>query len=427
MVNVETDVLIIGGGPSGLAAAIAAKEAGVEHVTVIEKMGTLSGNGKFAMNLFDVYNSKAQKENGVEDSKEQFLADKANAGESPERLEIWAEEAGRMDEWLRSIDVDITYNFNGRSHLITESRYAGAEILRTFEKLAEELGVDVRLETQGGEFVFEDNRVKGVQVNYKGRDYLINADAVVLATGGFSNNKELLAEYAPGHEVLNTSNPGGTTGDYVKPLEALNIKFSNMDKIMAAPSVLTFYRQMLTNSDAGSIYLNELGARFMNERARGLPAARVVKDQPNEVVWLLVDSLKEENFPNVKRQIKENRFIKADTLENLAEKIGVPANKLVNEISDYNEHAIAKTEDIYGLVPERPFETEGPYYAVTIEPVVHMTKGGIVTDSSANVLLEDDTPIANLFAAGEATWQSGALSQSIIWGRLAGQNASKLV
>lgn len=423
----RTDLLIIGGGPSGLAAAISAKEAGVEHVTLIEKTDSLSGNGKFAMNLFDIYNTKAQKANQIEGSKGKFIASKSKTGEDPARLEVWAEQAGQIDEWLRSFDVKLDYNFNGRGHLATENLYAGAEIARGMERHIENLGVEVRLESQGSDLIIEDNRVLGAQIGYKNTTSAIYAKAVILATGGFANNKSLLAEYSPGSEDYKTNNKSGTTGEYIKPLKALGVQFDKMNKMIVVPAVLSHYNHMLTNSEEGSLFINKEGKRFMNERLFGFPATELIKQQTDNVVWLVVDIEKQLKYPNVRRQIKEGRFISADNLENLAVKMNVPKENLMTTIERYNKHADAQTEDEFGLVPERPVNNDGPYYAVRIEPAIHITRGGIVTNAEGKVMREDGSEMSNLFATGEVTWQSGALSQSIIWGRVAGEKVAGLI
>ena len=125
---VTCDIVIVGGGPSGLAAAIGAKQTNPDaNVIVVEKLDILSGNGKFDMNFFDLINSEAQKAAGNEkytvNQVENFMADKAESGESAERIEVWANEANELDAWLREMGVELNYNYGGTNHLAEEDQY----------------------------------------------------------------------------------------------------------------------------------------------------------------------------------------------------------------------------------------------------------------------------------------------------------------
>ena len=124
--EVKTQLVIVGGGPAGLTAAIEAKESGVEDVILVEKLDILSGNGKFDMNFFDMINTEAQKANGVEDSVEKFIEDKKEtAWDTPERLRAQAEGAAELDQWLRGMGINLNYNYGGRNHMAEADAYAG--------------------------------------------------------------------------------------------------------------------------------------------------------------------------------------------------------------------------------------------------------------------------------------------------------------
>lgn len=420
--DVKTQLVVVGGGPAGLAAAITAKENGVQDVIVIEKMDILSGNGKFDLNFYDVFNSEAQKANGVEDSIEKFMEDMKNAGNTPERLQVWANGENEIDAWLRSFGVELNYNYGGRNHMHDKDTYAGQVIQAGMEAQAAKLGVEVRSGTKGLDFVFDGDRVVGVSVQHKNESYNIMADAVILATGGFSQNKELLAQYAPGYEVLNSSNQIGATGDFVPLFEKYGFQTENMDKIRVIPGILKPGRD-LTNTGAGSVYINENGVRFVNERLGELEMGTAILEQ--KTVWMVVDQKKADDNANVRKQVKNGSFIKADTLEELAEMMGVDAAAFVETIKGYNALAEGKQTDEFGATPERALLAEGPYYASQIESAVHMTKGGVVANEKAQVLHEDGTVVDGLYAAGEVTWQSGGYSQSVVFGRVSGVEAAK--
>lgn len=422
--DVVTEVVVVGGGPAGLSAAIAAKENGVQDVILIEKLDILSGNGKFDRNFYDVFNSEAQIANGVEDSVEQFIEDKAPQGDDSKRLQVWAEGTVGIDAWLRSFGAELDYNYGGRNHMRTIDEYAGEEIQDAMEAQARKLGVDIRLGTQGLDFIFDGDVVSGVTVRHDNESYSIMADAVVLATGGFSTNKELLEEYAPGYEVFVSSNQIGTTGDFVKVFEKYDFAVDRMDLIRVIPLIVLPSRD-ITNSGSGTIIVNADGKRFVNERNGELELALPIFEQDD--VWMVVDSKKVADFANVRKQVGAGQFIIANTLEELAQKIKVNADNLVETIDVYNANALAQTEDEFGQVPERAILSEGPFYASLVSSAVHMTKGGVVADEKARVLYEDGDIVDGLFAGGEVTWQSGGYAQSVIFGRLAGEEAAKYV
>lgn len=424
--DVHTQLVIVGGGPAGLGAAITAKENGLDDVLVVEKLDILSGNGKFDLNFYDMFNSEAQKANGVEDSIEKFMEDMKGAGNTPERLAVWAEGESVVDAWLRSFGVELNHNYGGRNHMKDKDTYAGEAIQDGMEAQAEKLGVEIRTGTKGTDLIFDGDKVVGVKVESKESAYNIMADAVIIATGGFSNNKELLTKYAPGYEVLNTSNQMGATGDFVPVFEKYGMKLENMGKIRVIPAILKPSRD-LTNSGAGSIFVNTNGERFVNERMGELEMGTAILEQEGSTAWMVVDTKKVEDNANVRKQVKGGKFLEAATMEELADLMGVNKENLVKTVEAYNANAEAGTEDEFGQKPERAILPEGPYYASKIESAVHMTKGGVSANEHAQILYEDGSVVEGLYGAGEVTWQSGGYSQSVIFGRVSGKEAAEYI
>ena len=132
--DAATQLVVVGGDPAGLAAAIAAKQSGVEDVILIEKLGILSGNGKFDMNFFDLINSKAMNKAGIEYTVEDFIEDKKDNGDTPERLRAWAEGEWTLDAWLRDMDILLNQSNGGTNHMAESDVYAGDHIQTGLEK-----------------------------------------------------------------------------------------------------------------------------------------------------------------------------------------------------------------------------------------------------------------------------------------------------
>lgn len=425
--TVNTDIVIIGGGPAGLAAAISAKEAGADKVTIVEKLDILSGNGKFDMNFFDMINSKAQKANGINDSVEAFIKDKSNPRDTAERTRVQAEGAYVLDEWLRGMGINLNYNYGLRNHMAEADAYAGAHIQDGLERKVKELGVDVRTGTKGLDFIMENGKVTGVKVQKKNLTYDINAKAVIVATGGFSANKALLAKYAPGSEKVETSNQLGATGDFVPVFEKNGMKMENMEVLSVFKMIISKTRD-LTGAGDGFVLVNKNGERFIDETKSGLPMAYTILEQPESKVFYIYDQNLYESAYRLKKHVAQGLHTKADTLEELAEKLEIPKDKLVATIDTFNKGVRGEVKDLFREKAfTREFKNQGPYYGVQVESAIHMTKGGVAANEKAEVLYENGEIVEGLYAAGEVTNTSAAYSGAVIFGRVAGESAAKFV
>ena len=423
------DIVIVGGGPAGLAAAVSAKQTNADkNVILVEKLDILSGNGKFDMNFFDMINTEAQKAAGNDEwvgeaGLAKFLEEKSSNGESAERIQVWANEEYNLDAWLRAMGVELNYNYGGTNHMAEDNQYSGEVIQAGLEKAAAELGVDVRVGTKGVDLVMEDGACKGVIVtNNAGETYTINAASTIITTGGFCSNKELLAEYAPGYEVFNTSNQMGTTGDFVKIFEQNGFKMENMGKMSFFSNIIVPYRDLTGGADM-NLLANSEGALLPNKS--GMDRGTMIKEQPNGAAYYITDKTGYDSFYRIRKHVGLGYYSEGATLEELAEKLGIDAEGLKASVEQYNADAAAGTENAQvAAVPKRALDAEGPYYGVRVEAANHMTKGGVVCNENAQVLNADDTVVPGLYAAGEVTWQAGGYSESVCFGKVAGAQAA---
>lgn len=423
------DIVIVGGGPAGLAAAVSAKQTNADkNVILVEKLDILSGNGKFDMNFFDMINTEAQKAAGNDEwvgeaGLAKFLEEKSSNGESAERIQVWANEEYNLDAWLRAMGVELNYNYGGTNHMAEDNQYSGEVIQAGLEKAAAELGVDVRTGTKGVDLVMEDGACKGVIVtNNAGETYTINAASTIITTGGFCSNKELLAEYAPGYEVFNTSNQMGTTGDFVKIFEQNGFKMENMGKMSFFSNIIVPYRDLTGGADMNLLANNE-GALLPNKS--GMDRGTMIKEQPNGAAYYITDKTGYDSFYRIRKHVGLGYYAEGATLEELAEKLSINAEGLKASVEQYNADAAAGAENAQiAAVPKRALDAEGPYYGVRVEAANHMTKGGVVCNENAQVLNADDTVVPGLYAAGEVTWQGGGYSESVCFGKVAGAQAA---
>lgn len=422
------DIVIVGGGPAGLAAAVSAKQTNPDkNVILVEKLDILSGNGKFDMNFFDMINTEAQKAAGNDEwvgeaGLAKFLESKSTNGESAERIKVWANEEYTLDAWLRDMGVELNYNYGGTNHMAEDNQYSGEVIQAGLEKAAKELGVDVRPGTKGMDLVMEDGACKGVVVlNNDNETYTINAKSTILATGGFCSNKELLAEYAPGYEVFNTSNQMGTTGDFVKIFEQNGFKTENMGKMSFFSNIIVPYRDLTGGADM-NLLANKEGTLLENKSGKD----RGTMIQENGAAFYITDKTGYDSFYRIRKHVALGYYSEGATLEELAEKLGIDAEGLKASVEQYNADAAAGAENAQiAAVPSRALDAEGPYYGVRVEGANHMTKGGVVCNENAQVLNADDTVVPGLYAAGEVTWQAGGYSESVCFGKIAGAQAAQ--
>lgn len=428
---VNTDLVIIGGGPAGLAAAISAREAGLKNIILIEKLDILSGNGKYDMNFYDLINSEAQKANGINDSVEALIADNSNPLDTPERIRAQAEGAFVLDKWLRSFGVKLNYNYGKRGHMAESNAYAGAHIQDGMEKKVKELGIDVRTGTKGLDLIMKDGKAVGVKVQNKNNFYDINAKAVILATGGFSANKELLKKYVPGSEVFQTSNQLGATGDFIPVFEKNNIKTANLEVLNIFPFIIRQTRD-LTGGGDGFILVNKEGKRFTSESityATRFSTAQKILAQPDSAAFYIYDQKLYDASYRLQKHTAQGLHVKANTLDELAEKLGIDKDNLKETVKEFNMAVRGEIKDPFREKPtKKEFMSEGPYYGVQVESAVHMTRGGVVADEKTQVYYENGNVVKGLYAAGEvANSNSGAYSAAVIFGRIAGEEATKYI
>ncbi|WP_297281416.1 FAD-binding protein [uncultured Anaerococcus sp.] len=426
----NTDLLVVGGGPAGLASAIQAKQDGVENVTVIEKMDILSGNGKFDMNFFDMANSEAMKNNNNEVSKEDYKENYSeNAWDSKERIDAMADGAFEVDSWLRDQDIDLDYNFGEKgsmNHMAKEDEYAGDYLQTKLEKNANDLGIEIITGTKATDLLIEGDKAIGALVEDKDSSYNIKAKSTIVATGGFSNNKDLLQEYISGAEKIPTSNQIGATGDFVEIAKDHNIKLSDMEKSSIFPKILDPRRDLTGAFDSNFIFVNKNGERFIDESDSDIEyAQKMIENRP---VYYIFDDEAKDSFYRLSSQVEKGYIESAESIDKLAEAIGCDADTLEKSIYSYNKAVKGEADDPYRKeAGERELDTSSKLYYVKVTPAIHMTKGGIVANEKAQVLDENDEVIDGLYAAGEVTDTSGAYSAAIIFGRISGSSAADYI
>lgn len=470
--TIEPDMIVVGSGMAGLVATARGVELGL-NVLVLEQSVRTGGCIHYAGGTVSGAGFKIQKENGVEDTPEAFYADIEALGGEGEFNEALAkrhtEEAGAAIDWL---DEDLGVDFGDRS--LVGGAYTAMQTLRVTRALGSySMGaanayldpLNERLEqaiadgkaqimynTKVTELLVEGDKCVGV----KAGDLEFRAPSVVLATGGYSYNEDLLK--MAGFENVISCAPSTSDGSGFLLAQAVGGVFDNMDEIVnyygggIPTNGFDMYYQV-NNSYPGMIYVNAQGDRVGAEESA---TSAMWYGQEESKLYAVISSNmidKEQAFikhPIMNSAVLENNgwdkleelaaegncVYKADTLEELAEMIG--AENLTATVEAYNKDVAAGEDTAFGRSPESmvAFE-EGSYYAVVTVPYVWSgTSGGVRANEDGYLQREDGSVITGLSLAGEILGPSNILgkinfgginhSMCATWGIIAAENAAEL-
>lgn len=443
--DMTTDVVVIGAGGAGLTAAIEAKNNGAE-VIVIEKMPLLGGNTKYATGGLNAAETSVQKGKGIEDTVDQFIADTMKGGgdlNNPELVSVLANNSAETVEWLIGIGADLSDvgRLGGasvdRAHRPTGGAPVGNHLVDVLSNKATELGINVLLGHEAIELVGDENAVTGVKVKTEAGEFTINAKAVVVASGGFGANSELLVSQKPELEGYGTTNHPGATGDVVNFAKNLKVAYVDMDQIQTHPTVMPSNNYMITEAvrGNGAILINREGKRFVNELETRKAVSEALLAQTGKSGFLLFETNVKDSLKAIEGYKKKGFLIEAATPEELAKAIGVDAATVTETLNAYNGFVAAGKDDAFARQDLPRALDKGPYYAVEVTPAVHHTMGGLKINTEAEVLNESGNIIKGLYAAGEVTGGvhgnnrlgGNALADITTFGRIAGSNAAKAV
>ena len=448
------DVVIIGGGGAGLAAAVAAHENGAT-VIVVEKMSRLGGNTILSGGAFNAVDPVRQEAQGIEDSVEKHYTQTFEGGDkqgNPVLIQTLVENAYAGVQWLEAMGMkfnDQVFTVLGgmwpRAH--KPSTPLGTGFISTYQAYIDaNEGIEVLLDTEALELVIADGRVVGVKAESLVGDVVLNANnGVILATGGFSANNEMLEKYNeiwPSLAGIKTTNHPGATGDGLVMAEKIGASLIGLSNIQLLPMGDPVTGSLSGNIEQGvenRIFVNKSGNRFVDEGARRDVMTKALFDQEDAWLWVVLDGKnyptpeKKNNFnETIEELIAQGRAFKGDTLEELAAAIGVDPANLVKAVEEFNAAVDSGKADSFGRTL---FDTKidtPPYYAGARVPTVHHTMGGVEINEYTQVLDTNGDIIPGLYAAGEVTGGihganrlgGNALADVTVFGRIAGESAA---
>ena len=436
--ELTTDVVVVGGGGAGMSAAVRLAELG-QQVILFEKASFLGGAISVSGGNQVIMGSQLQADNGVEDdSVESMVADfEANgAGKNNEEiLTLFAENVGAATDWLVAscgIEFDAGLHQLGEYSHNRELAYTGggAGFAERMRKAVESSGATVYLSTKVESLLVEDGAVVGVKaVSTDGtKEYTVHAANVVLATGGYGNNKDMLTDEMKSALYYG---PATSTGDGIRMAEAVNAQTANMEYGKRYPNGIEVDTGIAKSTIAGNIVgwtmsailVNADGNRVVNEKASNRTILEEELQQPGGMLYLLLDSETFEVWKtklapagisegDIEKYLAANGtttpvFAHGETLEEAAAAAGVNAENLAATVEKYNSF-VEKGEDAdFGR--NASYLTmkigAGPYYLIEQKPRFATTMGGLVVNTNMQVLNQEGSAISGLYAAGETCGQ----------------------
>ena len=488
------DVVVVGAGGAGMTAAITATDAG-KKVIVVESQPIAGGNSvrstggmnaaktpyqdknefkeaagvektlataaeKFADNAtitalaatvksqWDAYQANPQ---GYFDSVELMELDTLIGGKgknNPELVKTLAENSAAAIEWLASIGAEVKNvgAFGGASvkrihrpvNADGKVTAVGAYIVPILEKNLQDRNVQFLFDTTANEIIMKDGKAVGIKATGKdGHKVTINAKSVVIATGGFGANAEMVEKYKPELKGFATTNAEGAQGQGIEMATAVGAATVDMDQIQIHPTVHIEEdgnAHLITEGlrGDGAILVNAEGKRFYDEVSTRDKVSAAIIAQPDKSAWLVVDQSMVDKSAVIAGYIKSGYTVTGATYEELAKAMGVDEATFVSTMNTWNQAVEAKTDAEFNRTSFANPLTAAPYYAIKITPAVHHTMGGIVINPKAEVLNEKGEVISGLFAAGEVTGGvhganrlgGNAVADFTVFGRIAGQSAA---
>lgn len=449
--EITTDTVVVGAGGAGLSAAIQMAQDG-KKVTIVEKAGITGGNSSLASGGMNAAETKLQKEQGIPDTVETFVADTIKGGHEKNNKELvqkMAEESSEAVDWLEELGAPLKQlKFSGgqtemRTHAPIndegKSIPVGNYLVQKLTAKAKELGVEIIYDARVEKVLMKDGKAAGVEAVYKdGEKLTVNAGAVIVATGGFGSNQEMVEKYNPDLKGYVSTNAKSIEGDAVKFLEEVGANFIDMKEIQIHPTVVQKDGSLISEGlrGEGAILVNQDGKRFVNELETRDFVSKEILSQKDPSAWLIVDQSMFDQSATIAKYFDKGLLTKCDDYKALAELIGTDEETIKETIENWIE-TVKNNEDKEfgrkGMEETRSDLSVAPYYAVQISPGIHHTMGGVEVNTNSEVLDKDGNVIPGLYAAGEVTGGihganrlgGNAVTDIIVFGRNAAKHAEE--
>ena len=440
--DLDTDVVIIGAGGAGMTAAINTAQAG-KDVILLEKMPYAGGNTTKATGGMNAAETHYQAEQGIDDSVEQFVEDTMEGGHNindKDLVTTLAENSAEAIDWLDSIGAPLPkVSFSGgatnaRIHAPEDGSGVGAYLVTSLLKKMDELDINVMYDTKATSLISKDGTVTGVKAESRDTEYTIKAKAVILATGGFGNNEDMIVQYRKDLKGTVTTSAPGITGDGIVMAEDVGADLVDIEQIQLHPTVEQKTSMLITESvrGDGAILVNQDGKRFTDELLTRDVVSAAELEQPGSYAYIIFDQRLRDGLKAIEKYVSTGITVQGDTIEELAEKIDVDPATLAETLKNWNQYVADQNDPDFGRTTGMDQDlSQAPFYAIKIAPGIHHTMGGVHIDTDARVIDKDGNPIPGLFAAGEVVGGvhggnrlgGNAVADIVVFGKIASESA----
>lgn len=492
--NLEADVVVIGAGGAGMISAITAADLG-KSVVILESQAMVGGNSIRATGGMNAADTKWQNENSFEEGagvektlataaekysdndtitalaekvKEQYAAYQANpegyfdsvelmeldtmvggkGKNDPSLVKVLAEQSAPAIDYLEKLGMTIhnVGSFGGASvkriHRPVDENgkviAVGSYMIPILEENLNKRDKITLLTSVTAEEITksEDGKISGVKAKgSSGNSVEVKAPVVIVATGGFAANMEMVEKYQPSLKGYMSTNAPGALGQGITMAEAIGADTVDMDQIQIHPTVTTNDAHLITEGlrGDGAILVNQEGLRFTDEVGTRDAVSKAEIEQTNSQVYLVIDNKMVEKSAVIQGYIKSGYTVSGEDAQSLAKAMGVPEEAFEKTLSEWNESVAKKEDAAFGRTSfAAPLDT-APFYAIKVTPGVHHTMGGLRINGVTEVLDKAGNAIPGLFAAGEVTGGvhganrlgGNAVADFSVFGKIAGESAAK--
>lgn len=418
----EHSLVIVGAGGAGMATAVSAAQNGMKDIVILEKMAYIGGNTAISGGAFNTYDSKRQPKQGIKDSPELHAEQTLKGGDfraNPELVKKMTENSEAALNWLEEMGVEFkptVYQVYGalypRSHDAVHS--LGSDYIKVLKEQCDKLGIKIITQAKVTKLIREEplsGAVLGVEFEQKGAKKLWKAkNAVVVCAGGFGANPEMRSKYDPRMINLTTTNHVGATGDLIPLMEDIGADVVGMDHIQCNPGCPPGRRQriVLHMHVEHLIMVDKKAQRFVAEDSRRDVIREAILSLPDQTGFSIIDAdgfaaLNPGHVAGLKKGLDTGDSWTADTIEDLAKKMGVDPAALRKTVDDFNKGVDAK-KDAFGKAERNLTKIDkAPFWAGYAGMSVHHTMGGVRINLDNQVLDRYGKVIPHLHAVGEVT------------------------
>ncbi len=437
------DVVVVGSGIAGLVAGITASEQG-RKVLILEKQSMLGAGDSMNISTgITTGGTKLISELGIKNASSQDYVDllmkQAESKKMPinkDNVTAYALRGAELVDWLQSLGVPFgRFQADKFFHIISDGSAPGPHIVRALTKKVADDKIEYRLNSRVTGLTMDGPKVTGVTVHTKDGDYKVDAKAVVMATGGFSASRELLEKYAPEWLDRPTTGAASLTGDGILMAQKVGAATASMEQVKVNYLCHPLNKRdgvSLTAITPYTVLVNHEGKRFVDESHASINfKSLAMMKQTDHEAYAIVDQKAMDDLKLMRNYADAGYFAKADTIEELADKLKVDKMAFIETMRRYLQACIDGKDSEFNRKIQQPMG-KAPFYAALVTPSMQSTYGGIKTNTKAEAISTDGKVIPGFYAAGAVSGHEAYANEvgfaaiiGLVYGKIAGENSAQ--